>query len=76
MLDGLADSMRIVIVGLNNAGKTTILYNLHLGQAGILKACRLVGIFPWTFTHVQLQVGGYLMQSSYGARIRTKGLIP
>ena len=25
--------LRIVIVGLNNAGKTTILYNLHLGQA-------------------------------------------
>lgn len=24
--------LRIVIVGLNNAGKTTILYNLHLGQ--------------------------------------------
>ncbi|CAE8701869.1 unnamed protein product, partial [Polarella glacialis] len=27
-----ATECKIVIVGLNNAGKTTVLYNLHLGQ--------------------------------------------
>ena len=26
------DQMRIIIIGLDNAGKTTVLYKLHLGE--------------------------------------------
>lgn len=32
-LTGTGQQYKIVLVGLNNAGKTTILYKLHLGEA-------------------------------------------
>jgi ADP-ribosylation factor-like protein 5B len=49
-------NFKIIIVGLNNAGKTTILYKLHLGEVVVTQPTIGSNVEEITYKNVQFQV--------------------